>query len=120
LEHVPTDANGAIDSSRLPELIKRCLIIAQAGNVISGSFDPIEEICRKADAAGSWVQIVGAFGLWPAGCARTWHPTRGIEKADSCSVDAHKTLNVPYDCGIVFCRHAKDMVMAMQLSGSYI
>jgi glutamate/tyrosine decarboxylase-like PLP-dependent enzyme len=120
LERVPVDPNGNIDPDRLPLLDDRCLVIVQAGNVNSGGFDPIDDICDRANRAGAWVHIDGAFGLWAAGSKKTRHLTNGIEKADSWSVDAHKTLNVPYDCGIVLCRHAEDLVMAMQLSGAYI
>jgi glutamate/tyrosine decarboxylase-like PLP-dependent enzyme len=120
LERVPIDANGDIDQDQLPVLDDRCLVILQAGNVNSGGFDPIDAICDRANGAGAWVHIDGAFGLWAAGSKKTRHLTNGIEKADSWSVDAHKTLNVPYDCGIVLCRHAEDLILALQLSGDYI
>ena len=119
-ERVPFDANGNIELSHLPELDGRCLVILQAGNVNTGGFDPIDAICDRAAKAGAWVHVDGAFGLWAAGSRKTRHLTTGIEKADSWSVDAHKTLNVPYDCGIVLCRHAEALVAAMQLSGAYI
>jgi len=120
LERVSVEPNGNIDQDRMPVLDDRCLVILQAGNVNSGGFDPIDSICDRAHEAGAWVHIDGAFGLWAACSKKTRDLTNGIEKADSWSVDAHKTLNVPYDCGIVLCRHAGDLVAAMQLSGDYI
>lgn len=95
-------------------------MIIQAGNVNTGSFDPINDICNKAQKANAWVHIDGAFGLWAAGSKSKKHLTHGIEKADSWSVDAHKTLNAPYDCGIVLCKHEQALVSALQNSGSYI
>ena len=120
VELVPCDDQGRMRADQLPELDDTCLVILQAGNVNSGAFDPIDEICTRARAAGAWVHIDGAFGLWAAGAKETCHLTRGIHKADSWSVDAHKTLNAPYDCGIALCRNPEALVRAMQATGSYI
>ena len=120
LEKVPVDANGNMDPARMPKLDGDCLVILQAGNVNSGGFDPLDELCGRSKQAGAWVHIDGAFGLWAAGSRNTRHLVKGMEKADSWSVDAHKTLNVPYDCGIVLCRQPEPLVRAMQLSGDYI
>jgi len=64
--------------------------------------------------------VNGAFGLWAAACAATRHLTRGIDKADSWSADAHKTLNVPSGCGIVLCRDRRALASAMQATDSYL
>jgi len=119
-ETVPTDPQGRIEISALPPLDANTILILQAGNVNGGAYDPIDEICDIANKAGSWVHVDGAFGLWAAACENTKHLTKGIEKADSWSVDAHKTLNSPYDCGIVLCRSRQALTGAMQASGSYI
>jgi len=119
-EVVQTDDRGRIKASALPALDGNTILILQAGNVNGGAFDPIDEICETANRAGSWIHVDGAFGLWAAACERTKHLTRGIEKADSWSADAHKTLNSPYDCGIVLCRDRKALLNAMQASGSYV
>jgi glutamate/tyrosine decarboxylase-like PLP-dependent enzyme len=120
VEIVPTDDQGRMIADQLPTLDGHCLVIAQAGNVNSGAFDPIDEICNRARQANAWVHIDGAFGLWAAGSRNKKHLTKGIEKADSWSVDAHKTLNAPYDCGIILCRHREVLVAAMQATASYI
>jgi glutamate/tyrosine decarboxylase-like PLP-dependent enzyme len=86
---------------RMPELDNQTIVIVQAGNVNSGAFDPIDKICDRALQAGAWVHVDGAFGLWSAASGRKKSLTQGIEKDDSWSVDAHKTLNAPYDCGII-------------------
>ena len=104
IELAPADEQGRFDADQLPPLDERTILILQAGNVNSGAFDPFLPLCRAAEAAGAWTHIDGAFGLWARACESTAHLTAGIELADSWSVDAHKTLNAPYDCGIVFCR----------------
>ena len=120
VEMVPVDEQGRMRADQIPALDQRTLVIAQAGNVNSGAFDPLNSICDLAQAAGAWVHIDGAFGLWAAASPAQRHLVEGLEKADSWSVDAHKTLNAPYDGGIVLCRHGEALVAAMQLTGSYI
>jgi len=120
VELIPVDDQGRMKTDELPKLDNNTLVILQAGNVNSGAFDPIDEICDLANAAGAWVHVDGAFGLWAAASKKLKHLTKGIEKADSWSVDGHKTLNTPYDCGIVICKHRDTLVTAMQASGSYI
>jgi glutamate/tyrosine decarboxylase-like PLP-dependent enzyme len=120
VEIVPTDNQGSIIADKIPELDNRCLVIAQAGNVNSGAFDPIDEICDRARRMDAWVHVDGAFGLWAAGSRTKKILTHGIEKADSWSVDAHKTLNAPYDCGVILCKHRETLVAAMQATASYI
>lgn len=120
VELAPVDEQGRMLVSQLPKLDSNTLLILQAGNVNSGSFDPLDELCDKANAAGAWVHVDGAFGLWAAASANQRHLTRGLEKADSWSVDAHKTLNTPYDSGIALCKHRDALVSALQATGAYI
>jgi glutamate/tyrosine decarboxylase-like PLP-dependent enzyme len=95
VELLPADGQGRISPENLPEFDQNSLLIVQAGNVNSGAFDPIDQLCDAANKAGAWVHVDGAFGLWAAASERCQGLTRGIEKADSWSVDAHKTLNAP-------------------------
>jgi glutamate/tyrosine decarboxylase-like PLP-dependent enzyme len=120
IEWVDVDAQGRIISEKMPELDASTILILQAGNVNSGSFDSFNEICDKAKKANAWVHIDGAFGLWAAGSEKLKYLTSGIEKADSWSVDGHKTLNTPYDCGIIMCKDKEALVSALQATGSYI
>ena len=117
---VPADEQGRFDPGQLPALDERTLLILQAGNVNSGAFDPFLPLCEAARSAGAWVHIDGAFGLWARACQSTAHLTTGIEAADSWSVDAHKTLNSPYDCGLILCRDRGALVGALQASDAYI
>jgi glutamate/tyrosine decarboxylase-like PLP-dependent enzyme len=120
VEWVDTDSQGRILPSKVPQLDESTILLLQAGNVSTGSFDPFDEICEKANKANSWIHIDGAFGLWAAGSARLRRLTKGIEKANSWSVDGHKTLNTPYDNGIILCKDKDALVHALQASGSYI
>jgi glutamate/tyrosine decarboxylase-like PLP-dependent enzyme len=120
VELVPVDTQGRMLAAEVPELDGNTLVILQAGNVNSGSFDPLDEICDRAHAAGAWVHVDGAFGLWAAASRDKQYLTRGAEKADSWSLDGHKTLNTPYDSGIILCKHPDALVAAMQAAGSYI
>ena len=116
---VPTDEQGAMRADALPELDERTLVCTQAGNVNSGAFDPTGEICDRAREAGAWVHVDGAFGLWAAASRKTLPLYAGTEKADSWAVDAHKTLNAPYDCGIVLVRSRESMLRAFEASAQY-
>lgn len=120
IEYVPADDQGRLVVEELPELDSSCIVFLQAGNANSGSFDHFEEVCAIANTAGSWVHIDGAFGLWAAASKSLSHLTAGIEKADSWALDAHKTLNVPYDSGIVMCKKPQAMANALQATGDYI
>ncbi len=117
---VPMDAQGRISVDAVPKLDSRTLLILQAGNVNTGAFDDFDILCRKARNAGSWVHVDGAFGLWAAASGRLNHLTKGIEIANSWSLDAHKTLNAPYDNGIIMCDDRKALTKALHMTGSYI
>jgi glutamate/tyrosine decarboxylase-like PLP-dependent enzyme len=120
IEWVDVDDQGRIIPDDVPELDETTILILQAGNVNSGSFDAFEILCGRANAAGAWVHVDGAFGLWAAACSTLSHLTRGIELATSWSVDGHKTLNTPYDSGIILCRDQASLAAALQASGSYL
>jgi glutamate/tyrosine decarboxylase-like PLP-dependent enzyme len=120
IESVPVDDQGRMRAEALPELDARTLLVLQAGEVNSGGFDPFQPLCEAARKAGAWIHVDGAFGLWAAASPRFRHLTEGAALADSWSVDAHKTLNAPYDNGIVFCTDREALVGAMKMAGSYI
>lgn len=117
---VPADEQGRIRPDLLPILDSKTLLILQAGNVNSGAFDDFDTCCRLAKEADAWVHVDGAFGLWAASNPRMISLTKGLQLADSWSLDAHKTLNAPYDNGIVLCRHKDILVNSMHMTGSYI
>ena len=120
IEWVDVDEQGRIIPENIPDLDENTILILQAGNVNSGAFDSFDEICDKATKANAWIHVDGAFGLWASGSEKLKYLTKGIEKANSWSVDAHKTLNTPYDCGIVLCNDREALVSALQATGSYL
>jgi len=117
---VPVDSEGRIRGDRLPRLSGPTIICLQAGNVNSGAFDPVREICATARDAGAWVHVDGAFGLWAAATPTRSHLTDGMALADSWATDGHKWLNVPYDSGIAFVRDAVSLRAAMSASAAYL
>jgi glutamate/tyrosine decarboxylase-like PLP-dependent enzyme len=120
VEWIDADEQGRIRSDLVPKLDESTILLLQAGNVNSGAFDDFKTLCAKANKAGAWVHIDGAFGLWAAASKRLDHLTRGIEHADSWSFDGHKTLNTPYDSGVIMCRDRAALVKALHAAGSYI
>jgi glutamate/tyrosine decarboxylase-like PLP-dependent enzyme len=117
---VPVDGQGRMRAGELPRIAGPTIVCVQAGNVNSGSFDDIAQVCERAQEAGAWVHVDGAFGLWAKASPRHAHLVQGVERADSWSTDAHKWLNVPYDCGIALVRNAGALTAAMAIQAAYI
>ena len=110
IEYCPVDEQGRIIPEKIPELDPLTIVMLQAGNINSGSFDDFKTVCKIARAAGAWVHIDGAFGLWARASQTAAYLTDGIDLADSWSVDGHKWLNLTHDSAVYFCRD-KDAVM---------
>lgn len=117
---IPVDGNGAMRLDRLPPLNSHTIVCTQAGNVNTGAFDPVGAICERARDTAAWVHVDGAFGLWAAAAPALARFTDGIGLADSWATDAHKWLNVPYDCGIAFVRDQHALQAAMAITAEYL
>lgn len=117
---VPVDGQGRMRADALPPLDENTIVCLQAGNVNTGAFDPADQIIPQAKAAGAWVHVDGAFGLWAAASPHFAPLAAGLEGADSWATDAHKWLNVPYDSGIVFVREPVHLRAAMSTSAAYL
>jgi len=117
---VPVDGQGRMRADALPPLDDHSIVCIQAGNVNTGAFDPAAEIVQRAKAAGAWVHVDGAFGLWAAASPAHAHLVRGLAGADSWATDAHKWLNVPYDSGIAFVRDPAHLQAAMAVNAPYL
>ncbi len=118
---VPVDEQGRMLVDAMPASVPApAIICCQVGNVNSGAFDPVDEICVRYKVPGVWIHVDGAFGLWAAASPRLAHLTEGCELADSWATDAHKWLNVPYDSGLAFVRDAEALRAGMSLSASYL
>lgn len=124
LHRVETDAQGRMIPQRLRErlatLTGPVIVCAQAGNVNTGAFDPLREIAEVVRAHGGWLHVDAAFGLWARASRSLRRLADGIELADSWATDAHKWLNVPYDCGVAIVRNADDHRTAMTSVAAYL
>ncbi len=112
---LPEALADAMDQQPGPSLV--CL---QAGNLHSGAFDPMEEAIAVAHDRGAWVHVDGAFGLWAAVSPKLRGRLAGVEDADSWATDAHKTLNVPYDCGLAIVSRPESLRRAFSVHTSYL
>ncbi|HUH06599.1 MAG TPA: aminotransferase class V-fold PLP-dependent enzyme [Egibacteraceae bacterium] len=121
---VATDDQGRMRPDALRDALERAdgpfIVCAQVGNVNSGAIDPVGAICEIAHEHGAWVHVDGAFGLWAAASARLRPLVEGMQHADSWATDAHKWLNVPYDCGLAFVADSDSHRAAMTATAEYI
>jgi glutamate/tyrosine decarboxylase-like PLP-dependent enzyme len=124
LEPLAVDEQGRVRRPVLTEALSRstdpAIVVLQAGELNTAAFDPFEELAPAARAAGAWVHVDGAFGLWARVSPVHAHRARGVELADSWTTDAHKVLNVPYDSGLAFVRDAAAHRASLALSTSYL
>jgi glutamate/tyrosine decarboxylase-like PLP-dependent enzyme len=121
---VATDRQGRMRPEALQTALRMApgptIVCAQLGDVNTGALDPVGAIAEVAHAHGAWVHVDGAFGLWARASRRLDAATEGTERADSWSTDAHKWLNVPYDCGLAFTAHPGAHRAAMGTHASYL
>lgn len=120
IEWVDVDDQGRIIPELIPELDSSTILILQAGNVNSGAFDNFKVICQKAKGKGAWIHIDGAFGLWAQAAQKLKYLTSGFEFANSWAVDGHKTLNTPYDAGVILCADQEALISSLHMTGGYI
>lgn len=124
VERLAADAAGRIDldalARRLQELRGRAIVIANAGEVNAGDFDPISAMADLAESHRAWLHVDGAFGLFARLSPRSRHLTDGVERAQSVIADGHKWLNVPYDCGFAFVRQVERLPRAFNVGAPYL
>jgi glutamate/tyrosine decarboxylase-like PLP-dependent enzyme len=96
------------------------IVVAQAGQIHTGAFDPFTEIARLCRQHGAWLHVDGAFGLWARSVAELAHLTAGVDQADSWATDGHKWLQVPYDSGFAIVRDADAHRRAVAITASYL
>ncbi|SDH36083.1 pyridoxal phosphate-dependent decarboxylase family protein [Microbacterium pygmaeum] len=118
------DSEGRIDVDGLERALAGhdgpAIVALQAGDVHSGAFDDFAAAIDVARAADAWVHVDGAFGLWAAASSKLRHLVTGMDRADSWATDAHKTLNVPYDCGVAIVRDEGAMAAALGAHAAYL
>jgi glutamate/tyrosine decarboxylase-like PLP-dependent enzyme len=121
---VDADGQGRMRADALADALDHVtgptMVCAQAGNVNTGAFDPLDAIADITRRHRAWLHVDGAFGLWAAASGELKHHVGGVERADSCATDAHKWLNVPYDSGLVFVARPAAHRAAMSLSAAYL
>ncbi len=117
---VPVDSQGRMRADAVPRIAGPTIICTQAGNVNTGAFDPVGDVCARVQGDGAWVHVDGAFGLWAMASPALRHLTNGIDKADSWATDGHKWLNVPYDSGVALVREAESLRSAMAITAEYL
>ena len=124
IETVAADDQGRMLPGDLERVLAQgsgpSIVCAQAGEINTGAFDPLSDIVQACRAHDAWCHVDGAFGLWAAVSARRKHVLEGFEGADSWATDAHKWLNVPYDCGIAAVADAPAHRAAMTSTSAYI
>lgn len=124
VERIATDDQGRMRAEALAEEIGKHpgpkIVVAQAGQINTGAYDPFSEIIEIARTAGAWVHVDGAFGLWARATDAHKHLTAGIEGADSWVTDGHKWLQVPYDSGFAIVRDREAHQRAMTQWSSYL
>ncbi len=117
--------DGRVDLAAMEQALRNlkgapAVIVATAGEVNSGAFDPIGPLADLAQKYNAWYHLDGAFGLFAALAPGTRHLTAGVEQADSVTVDGHKWLNVPYDSGFSFVKEAGLMNRAFAYTAAYL
>ena len=124
VSRIATDREGRMDAKALAAALAQgcgpAIVIAQAGQIHTGAFDPFTEIVRLCRAHGAWLHVDGAFGLWARTDPELMPLTQGLEDADSWSTDGHKWLQVPYDSGFAIVRDAQAHRRAMAITASYL
>ncbi|MBH1998890.1 MAG: aspartate aminotransferase family protein [Sphingomonadaceae bacterium] len=121
---IDTDEQGRMIPAALETAIAGLdvppIVIAQAGQINTGATDPFDAIAPLVAAAGGWLHVDGAFGLWAQASPTLRHQTHGIDQADSWATDGHKWLQTPYDSGFAIVRDAQAHRRAMAISASYL
>lgn len=121
---VPADEQGRMRAPELAHVLRNVsgptIVCAQAGNVNTGASDPFEAIAPLVRAKDAWLHVDGAFALWAAAVPALRGQVAGVERADSWALDAHKWLNVPYDCGLAFTAHASAHRAALTAGAAYL
>ncbi|HKV81845.1 MAG TPA: aminotransferase class V-fold PLP-dependent enzyme [Candidatus Sulfotelmatobacter sp.] len=125
LRLIPTDSSLRMDTAQLQRQLTSdkaagktpVAVVASAGTVNTGAIDPLAEIAEIAHGNGAWFHIDGAYGALAAIAERGRF--KGIELADSISLDPHKWLYQPLDCGCLLYRSSEAAQNAFSHSGEY-
>lgn len=125
LRLIPTDSSFRMIPQELEARILKdkaasrtpIAVVASAGTVSTGAIDPLREIAQIAQRHGSWFHVDGAYGALAAMADRGKFD--GLELADSISLDPHKWLYQPLDCGCLLYRSSQAAQKTFSHSGDY-
>jgi glutamate/tyrosine decarboxylase-like PLP-dependent enzyme len=125
IRKLSSDEVGRLDVAAIGEALRElrgapAIIVGNAGEVNAGDFDPIEQLADLSEEHGAWLHVDGAFGLFAKLSPRTENLVAGTERAHSVTVDGHKWLNVPYDCGFAFVNDATLVTRTFAYSADYL
>jgi aromatic-L-amino-acid/L-tryptophan decarboxylase len=125
LRLIPTDEHWRMSLPHLRDAIAAdraagmtpFAVVATSGTVNTGSIDPMTDIAAVCREQGLWMHIDGAYGALAALAVPERFP--GLNAADSLSLDPHKWLYQPLDCGVLLFRDAAAARRAFSYSGDY-
>jgi glutamate/tyrosine decarboxylase-like PLP-dependent enzyme len=117
------DESGVVDLDALQRALADsgpAVVVATAGDVNTGDFDPVDELAAIARRHRAWLHVDGAFGLFARLTPEAAPMVAGVEEADSVIADGHKWLNVPYECGFAFLREPRYQIEAFAAGAPYL
>jgi aromatic-L-amino-acid decarboxylase len=96
------------------------LVCANAGSTSTGSVDPLPELAALCHEHGIWLHVDGAYGAFAALTDRGGAQLAGIELADSVTLDPHKWLFQPFECGCLLVRDGSALCEAFSITPDYL
>ncbi len=103
------------EQGRLP-----LIIFASAGTTDLGAVDPLEEIAEIARAQNIWLHVDAAYGGFFLLTEKGKNKMKGIEKADSVTIDPHKGLFLPYGSGALLVRDVQTLYDSQHMTANYL
>jgi len=95
-------------------------VVAQVGSINVGAIDPLDDIARVCAARRIWFHADGACGAAGAILPEKRPLFSGLEKADSVTLDPHKWLYIPYECGCVLVRDPEKLRRTFSMHAPYL
>ncbi|HEY6962584.1 MAG TPA: aminotransferase class I/II-fold pyridoxal phosphate-dependent enzyme [Gaiellaceae bacterium] len=128
LRVLPTDAGMRLDPSTLADAVavdasvgrRPALVVANAGATSTGAVDPLDELADVCADAGLWLHADAAYGGFAMLTDRGRRALRGIERADSVTLDPHKWLYQPYECGALLVRDGRALDATFAITSDYL